>query len=363
MLKDKAVVDRLFVDIHLRLPEAYAAGEIEIDGDLQRFVRLVFLVDSVLPKLSIARKALLAAMSRWQHNSPGQSRRNVVHHYDLGNEFFRLWLDPRMIYSCAYFRRQEDDIDTAQKQKLEHLCTKLRLQPGERLLDIGCGWGALVIHAALRWGVRALGITLSEQQRSEAALRIAELGLADRVEVRLQDYREVSDEEGFDKIVSVGMFEHVGREHILDYMRQTARLLKPGGSGVLHTMGRMLEGPVNPWIHKYIFPGLYLPSLAEITDSMGKCDLNLVDVENLRMHYAFTLDRWAEAFEKRVDQVRRMFDEIFVRMWRMYLHSSAATFRYGYLNLWQISFTKELVNDLPLTREYIYRSTGCFDRQ
>ena len=150
------------------------------------------------------------------------------------------------------------------------------------------------------------------------------------------------------------MFEHVGREHILDYLRQTARLLKPRGTGVLHTIGRMLEGPVNPWIHKHIFPGLYLPSLAELTEGMAKCDLNVIDVENLRMHYAYTLDRWAAAFAKQVDQVRRMFDERFVRMWRMYLHSSAATFRYGYLNLWQITFTRGLVNDLPLTREHIY---------
>jgi cyclopropane-fatty-acyl-phospholipid synthase len=180
--------------------------------------------------------------------------------------------------------------------------------------------------------------------------------LEDRVEIRLQDYREITEEQGFDKIVSVGMFEHVGREHLLGYLRKTAQMLKPGGSGVLHTIGRMSEGPVNPWIRKHIFPGSFLPSLAQISDGMAKCDLNVVDVENLRMHYAYTLDGWIATYEKQIDQVRRMFDERFVRMWRMYLNSSAAAFRYGSLNLWQVTFTKGLVNNLPLTREHLYRN-------
>jgi cyclopropane-fatty-acyl-phospholipid synthase len=356
ILKDKAVVDRIFGDPIVRLPEAYTSGDIEIEGDLQRFVRVGFLAEAALPRLSIASKAILAAIAIGQRNELGRSRRNVSHHYDLGNDFFKLWLDPQMIYSCAYFRHRDDDIETAQQQKLEHLCAKLRLEPAQRLLDIGCGWGALAIHAARAHGARVVGITLSEAQFHEARARVAELGLEDRVEIRLQDYRAVPEEEGFDKIVSVGMFEHVGREFFVDYLRKTARLLKPGGSGVLHTIGRMFEGQVNPWIRKHIFPGSYLPSLAQITDGMAKCDLNVVDVENLRMHYALTLDCWAATYEKQVDQVRRMFDQRFARMWRMYLHSSAGAFRYGSLNLWQVTFTKGLVNDLPLTREYMYRN-------
>jgi cyclopropane-fatty-acyl-phospholipid synthase len=357
ILKNKAVVDRILGDPIVRLPEAYTSGDIEIEGELQRFVRVGFLAESMLPKLSIASKAILAAIAISQRNGLGRSRQNVAHHYDLGNDFFKLWLDPQKVYSCAYFLRQDDDIERAQQQKLEHLCAKLRLEPGHRLLDIGCGWGALAIHAARTRGAQVVGVTLSEEQFREARARVAELGLEDRVEIRMQDYREVSEVGGFDKVVSVGMFEHVGREYLLDYLRKTARLLKPGGSGVLHTIGRMFEGPVNPWIRKHIFPGSYLPSLGQISDGMAKCDLNVVDVENLRMHYAQTLDRWAATFEKQVDQVRRMFDEQFVRMWRMYLHSSAGAFRYGSLNLWQVVFTKGLVNDLPLTREYMYRKT------
>jgi cyclopropane-fatty-acyl-phospholipid synthase len=354
ILKNKAVTDRLFGDIRLRLPEAYTAGDIEIEGDLQRFVRVGFLIDSSLSKLSPIAKARLAAMSVRQRNGLGRSREHAAHHYNLGNDFFKLWLDRQMVYSCAYFRRPNDDIDKAQEQKLDYLCAKLRLSARERLLDLGCGWGALAIHAARTKGVQVVGVTLSEEQTREARARIAELGLSDQIEIRLQDYREVPEDEGFDKVVSVGMFEHVGREQILDYMRKTARLLKPSGSGVLHTIGRLFQGRVDPWIRKHIFPGAYLPSLTELTDGMAQCNLNVVDVENLRMHYAFTLDRWAAAFEKHADQVRHMFDERFVRMWRMYLQSSAGAFRYGSLNLWQITFTKGLVNDWPLTREYMY---------
>jgi cyclopropane-fatty-acyl-phospholipid synthase len=355
ILKDKASVDKIFGDPIVRLPEAYTSGDIEIEGDLQRFVRVAFLAEAALPKLSIATKANLAITSINQRNGLTRSRRNTSHHYDLGNDFFKLWIDPQMVYSCAYFRRPDDDIATAQQQKLEHICAKLRLAPGERLLDVGCGWGALAIYAARAKGVRVVGVTLSEEQFREAKARIAELRLEDRVEIRLQDYRQIPEEEGFDKIVSVGMFEHVGREHLLGYLRKTAQMLKPGGSGVLHTIGRMFEGPVNPWIRKHIFPGSYLPSLAQIGDGMAKCDLNVVDVENLRMHYAYTLDRWIATYEKQIDQVQRMFDERFARMWRMYLHSCAAGFRYGSLNLWQVTFTKGLVNDLPLTREHLYR--------
>lgn len=354
VLKSKAVVDRMFGDIRMRLPEAYVAGDIEIVGDLQRFARVGFLLESALPSLSILEKAWLATMSLWQRNGAGRSRRNAAHHYDLGNDFFKLWLDRQMVYSCAYFRRADDDLDRAQQQKLEHLCAKLRLSPGERMLDIGCGWGALAINAARSRGARVVGITLSEEQVSEARARIGELGLGDRVEIRLQDYRRVREQGGFDKVVSVGMFEHVGRSHLLEYLRQTASLLKPGGTGVIHTIGRMIRGGIDPWIRQYIFPGAYLPSLAEIARGASKCNLNIIDVENLRMHYAHTLDRWAVAFERHVDQIRQMFDEQFVRMWRLYLHSSAAAFRYGSLNLWQVTFTKGLVNDLPLTREYMY---------
>jgi len=354
ILKNKLAVDRIFANPRMRLPEAYTDEEIQIEGDLQQFLRLGFLLQTELPGLRVADKLALVIAALQPGNHMRRSRHNVVHHYDLGNSFFKLWLDRRMVYSCAYFRDPEDDIDKAQEQKLEYLCAKLRLSPGERLLDIGCGWGALAIYAAHTRGSSVVGITLSEEQLREATGRVAELGVGERVELRLQDYREVSEEGGFDKIVSVGMFEHVGREHMLEYLGHTARLLKTGGIGVLQTIGRMSEGSVNPWVHKYIFPGLYLPSLAQLARGLAKSGMNIIDVENLRMHYAYTLDRWADAFELRIDQIRAMFGERFVRMWRMYLHSSAATFRYGYLNLWQITFSKGLVNDLPLTREHLY---------
>lgn len=353
-LKSEAVAAGLFGNIALRLPEAYAAGDIEIDGDLQRFTRVAYLADTALPQVGATEKALLAAMALKQRNSLAGSRRNIAHQYDLGNDFFKLWLDRQMVYSCAYFRGTEDDINTAQEQKLEYICAKLRLSPNDRLLDMGCGWGALAIHAARTCCARVVGVTLSEQQQREASARVCNFGLGDRVEIRFQDYRDVPEHGSYDRIVSVGMFEHVGKKHLGSYMKQTARLLKPGGAGVLQTIGRMREGVLSPWIRKHLFPGLYLPALSEVIDVMAANGLVVTDVENLRMHYALTLDRWAAAFERNRDRVRTMFDESFFRMWRMYLHSTAGAFRYGDLNLWQVTFTCGLINDLPLTREHLY---------
>ena len=354
ILKSRRAINQLFGNLKLRLAEAYTDGEIEVEGDLQQFVRLGFLAEAPTPVIRIVPQVLLAAISLWRRNSLRRARLNATHHYDLGNTFFKLWLDQRMVYSCAYFRQPDDDIDRAQAQKLDYLCAKLQLSPGDRLLDVGCGWGAFAIHAARSRGVQAVGITLSEEQVSEGRTRIAKFGLGQRVELRLQDYREMPEVEAFDKIASVGMFEHVGRRHILDYFRTTARLLKPGGRGVLHTIGRMRPAPLHPWIRKHIFPGAYVPSLGELVNGMAACKLNVIDLENLRLHYGYTLDRWAAAFERHVKEIQKMFDDRFVRMWRLYLHSSAAAFRHGPLNLWQIVFSKGLVNDLPLTREYMY---------
>jgi cyclopropane-fatty-acyl-phospholipid synthase len=356
VLKHERGARNLLDNVKLRLGEAYVAGDVEIEGDLQRFVRLAHVIDVDSIPLSLQEKLSVAAMALCQRNSVWMSKQNIKHHYEIGNDFYQLWLDGDLVYSCGYFHRTDDDLDRAQAQKLSHLCTKLRLAPGERLLDVGCGWGGLAMYAAQHHEVEATGITLSEQQCMEAARRVAQRQLAGRVDIRVQDYRHLRPKTPFDKWVSVGMFEHVGKAFINEYVRCITHQLRRGGLGVLHTMGRMAEGKMSPWINKYIFPGLYLPSLAEISDSLGRHGFNIVDVENLRMHYGFTLDRWAERFERNVDVVQEMFDEKFVRMWRLYLHSCAAAFKYGYANLWQITFTNGLVNDLPLTREHLYSS-------
>jgi cyclopropane-fatty-acyl-phospholipid synthase len=354
-LRDRRTVLGLLANPSLRFGEAYADGAIEVQGDLGRLMELLLRLapDEVAPG---PLQRLAASVGSWlRRNSPFRARRNVAYHYDLGNEFFGLWLGETMAYSCAYFRQPTDDLDTAQEQKFRHVCEKLRLEPGQTLLDVGCGWGGLAAYAATRYGVRVLGITLSEEQKRGADAMLAARGLRDRIEIRLQDYRELRPERPFDRIVSIGMFEHVGRELIPRYLREIARLLAPQGVGLLHTIGRVAPAPMDAWIATRVFPGAYFPALAEIVAPMGALGLHPVDVESLRLHYAMTLERWSEAFERSVAAVERLHGARFVRMWRLYLKGSAAAFRVGNLTVWQLQFTKGPNDDLPLTRDYLYR--------
>ncbi len=355
-LPDEAACRGLLGNLSVRFGDAYVAGAVVVEGDLQRFLRLMYLCRPAMFRLSLAERARLALM-RWRRvDALEQARRNVAVHYDLGNDFFKLWLGKEMIYSCAYFRTADEDIDTAQERKLRHLCEKLRLREGKRLLDIGCGWGGFVLHAATRYGVQGLGITLSAEQEVEARARIAAHGLADRVAIARRDYRELDEPAGFDAIVSIGMFEHVGRRNYAEYFRSTARLLREGGIGVLHTIGRQTAGPPNAWIDKHIFPGAYFPSLAEVVAPLTASGLHVADVEVWRLHYAWTLDRWLEAYEASLDRVRMMYGEPFTRLWRLYLAGCAASFRYGDYCVWQIQFTKGSPDVIPPTREYLYPS-------
>jgi cyclopropane-fatty-acyl-phospholipid synthase len=361
-LRNRRVGLGLLANPSLRFGEAYVSGAIEVDGDLGKLMEfLLGLSREPLHPRPVYRAARTVG-GWWQRNTPWRSRRNVAHHYDLGNDFFALWLGRTMAYSCAYFREPSDDLDRAQEGKLAHVCEKLRLERGQRLLDIGCGWGGLAAHAAEAYGVRVLGITLSEEQKRHAERMVAARGLADRVEIRVADYRELDPRRPFDRIVSIGMFEHVGRRFIPAYVRATSRLLTPGGIGVLHTIGRMAPVPIDAWIGTHVFPGAYFPALAEIATPMGKHDLSIVDVESLRLHYALTLDRWSDGFERHVAAVAEKYGERFVRMWRLYLKASAAAFRVGNLTVWQIQFTRGRNDDLPLTRDYLYTATRAFAR-
>ena len=360
-LPDAATVRWMLSDLIVRLPETYVSGQLGVDGDLQHLLRLCYRVDDQVFDVSPWRKAALALASRTRRNSFSRARANVSHHYDLGNDFFAKWLDEDMNYSCAYFEHASEDLETAQHQKLRHVCGKLQLRPAQRLLDIGCGWGALAMHAASKYDVRVVGITLSEAQRALAQSRVEARGLRHRVDVRLQDYREVGTET-FDRIVSIGMIEHVGESCLGTYMAQVARCLRPGGIAVLHTMGRMRKAPVTPWITKHIFPGMYLPTVAELSTEMANAGLHMSDVENLRPHYALTLDAWIDRFEKSSDSITRMFDERFVRMWRMYLHTASAAFKLGELNVWQITCSRGFSDEVPLTRRNLYAARHAEER-
>ena len=303
--------------------------------------------------------ALAMAVTRWRlRNSRRGVRQNVARHYDLGNDFFRLWLDRTLTYSCAYFRSPTDDLDLAQEAKFRHIAAKLRLEKGQRLLDIGCGWGGFAAYAATHHDVEVLGITVSAAQAGYAQEMIEAQGLGHRVVIQQRDYRDLEGAGPFDRIVSVGMFEHVGREHLRGYLRRTARLLADGGVGLLHTIGRMVAGPTDPWISTYVFPGAYFPSLGEIADGMGRSGLGVADVESLGIHYALTLNRWRDGFERNVAAIRERYGDRLLRTWRLYLNGSAAAFRVGNLTLWQIQFTRGSSLDLPLTRDYLYPGAG-----
>jgi cyclopropane-fatty-acyl-phospholipid synthase len=333
--------------------EAYMAGEMEVDGELQELLRLGFAISFDEHALPFPLKILLWALSQTAQNTRNQALKNASHHYDRGDDFYSLFLDPTLTYSCAYFRDTDDTLEQAQLNKYELIARKLQLRPGETLLDIGCGWGGMLIYAATKYGVRGLGNTLSRNQCEYARRKIKELKLQDRIEIIVADYRDLSGT--FDKLVSIGMFEHVGKRFIPIFMHKVSALLKRGGMGLLHTIGKEVDAATDPWIDRYIFPGGYIPNLQEMLEHMAKMDLSVLHVENLRIHYARTVDCWLENYERNATQVKEMFGEAFVRMWRLYLNASSACFKYGTNRLYQILFSNGLTNNLSMTRDDLYR--------
>jgi len=301
-----------------------------------------------------------AARLNGTKNSPDRDRKAIRFHYDVSNDFYALWLDPRMVYSCAYFENPGAGLEEAQLRKLDLICRKLDLRPGERLLDIGCGWGGLLIHAATHYGVNADGITLSEKQLDWARRLIEENRLQDRVTVRLADYRELKAEEVYDKAVSVGMVEHVGRKNLRVYFQQVSGLLKPGGLFLNHGIGR---GPV-PWanedegfINRYVFPDTDLPPIATMLEAAAGTGLEIRDVESLREHYALTLRHWVRRLEARHAEALREVDEATYRIWRLYMAGSAHNFDLGSLSVYQTLLAKLTPggkSQAPLTREKWY---------
>lgn len=299
----------------------------------------------------------------WRRHNRSADRRAISYHYDVSNEFYGLWLDRNRVYSCAYFRSPGDSLDLAQEQKLEHICRKLGLKKNERFLDIGCGWGGLMLWAAERYGVRADGITLSRSQYEYVRERIRARGLENRCRVRLMDYRDLPEDEPFDKIASVGMFEHVGRKNFPAYFGKIHRLLKPGGLVLNHgiTSARLdggdLGSDIGDFIDRYVFPGGELAHVSAVTEAMSKQNLECWDVECLRPHYAKTLWHWVDRLEAGQDEAKRMVGEDRFRIWRIYMAGSAYAFERGWLSLFQVLAAKPLENgavDYPLTRDHVY---------
>ncbi len=284
-------------------------------------------------------------------NRIGRARDNVHRHYDIGEALYELFLDRDMQYSCAYFRTDSMTLEEAQEAKKQHLAKKLLLEPGMRVLDIGCGWGGLALHLARNHGVSVTGVTLSDDQFVVASKRARESGPGNRIEIKLQDYRLETGT--YDRIVSVGMFEHVGQPQFREYFDHVDRLLAPEGVAVIHTIGRNTPPePINGWISRYIFPGAYLPTLSELTPIFEDKGLWLTDLENWRLHYAKTLRHWDARVQKNKDAIIRMFDERFFRMWELYLQSCEAGFEYQGLSVFQMQIAKQ-IGVVPLTRDYM----------
>ena len=344
----------------MSLAEAYIDGYADLEGDVREAIRSAEAISRGVPHRSLFEGAL--------HHRSRHSRRDdreaIQHHYDVSNEFYGLWLDPRMVYSCAYFKSEGDTLEQAQLQKLDHICTKLQLQPGEKFLDIGCGWGALVMRAAEKFGVQATGITLSENQHRLANERIRAAGLQDRCRVELVDYRDLPGEGVFDKIASVGMFEHVGLANLPVYFGTVRRLLRERGLFLNHgiTATNIENRPVGmgagEFIGKYVFPKGELPHLHLAVKEMSAQKLEVRDVECLREHYAKTCAFWSDNFERRMPEAVAASNERIARIWRVYLAGCAYGFEQGWISIYQVLMSKQEEpgkTSLPLTREWMYR--------
>jgi cyclopropane-fatty-acyl-phospholipid synthase len=339
-IKDRPTLWRLIIDPELQFGEAYTDGRLEVDGDLAQLLETVYAVDT----------------APWVQRVFQRARRprpnNIHRHYDLGNDFYRLWLDDRLVYTCAYFPTATTSLAEAQIAKMDLVSRKVSLRPGERVVEAGCGWGALALHMARHYGVTVRAFNISHEQICEARERARREGLADRVEFIEDDYRNLSGQ--YDVFMSVGMLEHVGTGHYRELGRVIDRCLPAHGRGLIHTIGRNRPVAMNAWTEKHIFPGAYTPTLREMMDIFEPVGLSVLDVENLRLHYAKTLENWLDRFETSAGRVAEMFDARFVRAWRLYLAGSIAGFRAGVLQLFQVSFARPRHNDLPWTRAHLY---------
>jgi cyclopropane-fatty-acyl-phospholipid synthase len=358
-VRDPRVLHSLIRPTLGRLARHYVEEQIDLEGDPRELTR----VGEALSGAPGAGNTRHASMKSWLSHTRIFDRKSIRYHYDVGDDFFALWLDRRRVYSCAYFKTPEDTLDAAQEQKLDHICRKLMLREGERFLDIGCGWGALILWAAEHYGVRATGITLSRNQYDYAREHIREAGLEDRCEVRLLDYRDIPEDEQFDKIASVGMFEHVGRKNLAVYFRKIQRLLRDGGVVLNH--GITLNAPeqyelgsdIGRFIDEYVFPGGELSHVSRVMQEMAAQGLECADAESLRPHYARTLWHWVDRLEANRPAAVSKVGEKAYRIWRIYMAGSAHAFERGWMSIYQILAAKSRLDGrltLPLTRDYIY---------
>ncbi|AZT85283.1 class I SAM-dependent methyltransferase [Marinobacter sp. NP-4(2019)] len=357
-LTDPKALVSLVTNPNLAFGDLYSAGRLEVDGDLPE------LMETLYRSVHQARQRWPKWLDAlWRNHNPrptgiSEAKENIHHHYDLGNEFYRLWLDEaEMQYTCAYYERADLTLEQAQLAKLEHVCRKLRLKPGMTVVEAGCGWGGLARYMARNYGVRVHAYNISKEQLAYARAEAERQQLDHLIDYVEDDYRNIQGQ--YDAFVSVGMLEHVGKDNYPALSELIKRSLKPDGIALLHSIGRNRPMLMNAWIEKRIFPGAYPPSIGEFMTLCEHGDFSVLDVENLRLHYAQTLTHWMERFTANEDRVSEMYDEHFTRAWRMYLAGSIAAFRAGSLQLFQVVFTHGDNNRLPQSRQDLYTSPAA----
>lgn len=351
--RDRGALFELMMNPDLHFGDLYSVGRVEIEGNLAKFLEIVSRARVSGGRSFSTQRLLKSLYLRPRVNSLSGSKKNIYHHYDIGNDFYELWLDRSwMQYTCAYFPDPTLSLEQAQEAKLHHVCRKLRLRPGERVVEAGCGWGGLARFMVKHYGVNVRAYNISHEQIEYAQERAKREGLQDRLEYIEDDYRNITG--SYDVFVSVGMLEHVGTQHYRELGAVIDRCLMPNGRGLIHSIGRNKPNRMNEWIEKRIFPGAYPPSLREMMDIFEPYSFSIQDIENLRLHYAKTLEHWLERYENNAERILSMFDESFVRAWRLYLSGSIAGFLTSSLQLFQVVFERPYNNDLPWNRAHLY---------
>ena len=350
-IRDRGALLKLITDPELYFGEMYMAQRIEVQGNLLDFLDAIYKALLTRNRSRIG-KMLLTHLADARRNTLVGSRRNIQHHYDIGNDFYKLWLDQRLLYTCAYFPDQSTSLEDAQLAKMDHVCRKLQLKPGEKVLEAGCGWGALALHMARHYGVTVQAYNISKEQMSFARGRAVAEGLDGKVEFIEDDYRNVQGK--FDAFVSAGMLEHVGTDNYQALGEVIDRSLKDKGRGLIHSIGLNFPRPMDAWTERHIFPGACPPSLAQMMQIFEPYDFSVLDVENLRLHYARTLEHWLQRYEDNIDLVTEMFDAEFARAWRLYLAGSLTAFKNGGMQLFQLTFARADNNQIPWTRQFLY---------
>lgn len=353
--RDRGALITSIASPELGLGDGYSAGRIDIDGDLVQTLYSAYRAIAEAGRI-IGKRGPFGRLPKPQMNTRALSKQHIHHHYDLGNEFYRLWLGETMVYTCAYYRSREFSLEQAQIEKMHHVCRKVRLKPGMQVVEAGCGWGSLAMHMVEHYGVQVKAFNISRQQIAYAREQARARGLTDRVEFIEDDYRNVAGK--FDAFVSVGMLEHVGKDNYKTLGDVIYRSLKRGGLGVIHSVGRSATAPPNAWLEQRIFPGSYPPSLRDMMDIFESHVFSILDIENLRLHYAETLMEWLRRFDDHGDQIAHMYDESFLRAWRLYLGGCAAAFLASTIQLFQVVFAHPDDNRIPMTREHVYGTDG-----